>query len=87
MPTIYPSDQGYSSFPATLPPYVGAVMVCRLFVNNRLHHNETSSSSLKRSSMVRTFESSLLQFNSLTQYQKIPNRTLFHPFRHMYLRP
>jgi len=26
MSTVYPNDQGYSSFPATIPPYVGAVM-------------------------------------------------------------
>jgi len=26
MTIVYPNDQGYSSFPATLPPYVGAVM-------------------------------------------------------------
>lgn len=58
IPTVYPSDQGYSSFPATIPPYVGAVMVCLFLVNNRLHHNETPLFSLKHFSMVRTFESS-----------------------------
>ena len=89
MSTALPNDQGYSSFPATIPPYVVAVMVCLLSLFTIVpHHNETPFISLKHSSMVSTFRI-ILQFSSHLNglYQKISNRNLLYPLRHLYPRP